>query len=162
MSEKPSIDISDVLRAMAGGGGPSPSEPEASPVESTVLSTGSVIDDLGGLVGPTPELLDLAHNAAHAQDEAQEANAKASVLKAALHEAMLAQKLTEVPMNDREPVKLGTRNERAKTLTALKEVEGVEHWNAKKAQEVWDKLPVKSKPKLEIPMPRIVAPDEQT
>lgn len=161
MPEKPELGIGDVLRSMAGEGGPRSDPPEPSPVEDKVVTTGNVVDDLARLGEPTPELVDLANRAARAADESREAGAKASLLKQELLTAMKQTKTGAVELNDRT-IKLTTRKSKSKTLTAMKAIKGVEGWNADKAQEVWDKLPTSLKTDLEIPMPRINPPEERT
>lgn len=160
MSEK-KLGIDDVLRTLSGEGGPTPSEPpQASPVESTIRSTGSVIEDLGRIAGPSAGLRELAYEAARAADESRAAGAKASVLKQELLARMQKEKIKEVQLNDRNPIKIGESRDKAKTLKALKEIEGVEGWDEDKAKEIWAALPVTKKPTVEIPMPRIEPPEE--
>ncbi len=160
MAEKDQLGIDDVLRTLAGEGAPArPQAPEASPVEPTLHSSGSAIEDLGRVAGPSAGLRELAYAAARAADESREAAAKASVLKQELLSRMQSEGIKEIPMNDRNPVKITERKDKSKTLKALKALK-LDGWDEAKAKQVWDALPTTPKPDVEIPMPRIEPPEE--
>jgi hypothetical protein len=177
-------DTHNVESALAALGGAT--KTGAGPVESEVVTSGEVVEDLGALVeaneGVPQELLVLALQAALATDESREAGARAKVLKAELEEAMSAAGVTEVTLDDRDPIAFSTTAEKVKTLTALKQRMAEEAVSALaedadekaktaatvKAQaqaksvwsDFWGRFPTLPKTSLGIPKPREPEPDE--
>jgi hypothetical protein len=152
MSSKPAPSIGDVLRTMAGDPAPA-RDSTAPPVEGPVTIPQA---------GVSEDLLLLAEQVAQATDEAREAQAKASVFKAELTEKMKAGQVEQIQLADRPPIKFVTKNERQKTMKALKALklgEGEEWWTEERAQRVWKALPTVPKRSLDIPPPGVDEPD---
>jgi len=129
------------------------------PIEPTLVSSGSAVEDLGKLVernaGVPQGVLAMAARAAQAADEAREADAKAKMLKAELTEAMKAAEVKKIHMEDRQPIAFKTKSDRQTTRKAIIGVIGEEV-----GTKLWANLPTPTKVYLDIPKREVDDPEQ--
>jgi len=153
------VSDDNIQAALDALGGARQQKTGTGPVESTLVSSGDAIEDLGKLVernaGVPQGVLALASRAAQAADESREAAAKAKMLKAELSEAMKSAEVDRIEMEDRQPIKWKTKNDRQVSRKAIIGVIGEDA-----GQKLWGRLPSPPKTYLDIPTREIPDPEQ--